>query len=838
MAKQFQYNYNTSIYLAMWQIAQVRPAHKKQNKSNTTIGEGVPQEKCGPVYCQYQFYNLPHHQTKGRGHGTEITFRDVNVILTGTFNPDKLREYLLGPPLEIEIHDRDRKLDVQPQPPALFGSEAEDTKLSNVSYASNKRTIHDPFTKTKKSWAPYGTAKVAFSDLLYGEKCLNVSLPIQNSSSPDPTGCRVDGLDRRIVGVSGAVDGPDDQPLPEGHYLESNSVLNMRVELAYPLTISTDVTDEVQECQFGRIIYIFDYKNKDFLQDLLGTISSINYAAFCQESLSNDENEAADAALMMEIEPQDSYNMNILTGFHVMDGKMHLFILEGMKNDGLKKLWEKMSVSSAVPEVERVKVLYNTDFSFHKRLYAYMDDLLYHVHLREPLHNIVKQPLLYVRDMTPQDCFQALCRLQHIRSTTKFREVVQYDLFPSAEMAKTLSREFGIPASETGPLHTKSLAPSTEQPAPQPKPPKRIHYPELDIFNESYIRRKTNQIFTDHVQANIDAVYQANKKLKKTKRGTIAAVPPEGKEVYIYSNQTLNSAEQAKELLRQEMALKPKRYFTYNQDFLSAMVAPVDVDKEKKKVKERSRAAWLTFEGFRYPGFKSSLETNEHPKKPDEARISELKKAWKEHILYGNLYAPILQRGRWKWSERHKDFDLYKKLTYSSPPISVHLAGDTLRAEQLDAIYKGYEDWRSKMIADNTKDKCPRNVAFELQTMEPEDCTQLDKPGRATLKQPFTFQKHTTYSDAEDLRCKSPDQREITKGFAPGLNDKRSWKMNSNVIPRYNMEHKKFADLRGNDFNVYCNKHSRIYNRKLNPLNGEMEKSNIIETTNPLTEVL
>ncbi|XP_072328653.1 uncharacterized protein cfap92 isoform X2 [Scyliorhinus torazame] len=777
---------------------------------STPLPIHVLEEQCGPVYCQYKFYDLPCHQTKGRGHGTEVSFKDVNVILTGTFNPDKLREYLLGPPLEIEIHDRDRRPKLQSQPPALFGFETEDTKLSNVSLVSSKRTVHDPFIKTNKSWDPYGIAKVAFSDLLYGEKCLNVAVSIQNSRSPDPMGYQTDGLGRRILGVSGAVDGPDDHPLTEGHYLESNSVLNVRIELAYPLSRRTDVTNEIEACKFGRVIYNFDYKNKEFLHDLLGIIGSINCAALCQDPMSNGESEAADAALKVEIEQKESYHMDILTGFHVMDGRIHLFVLEGLKDKGLKKLWEMLPVRSVAHEEERITVLYNSDFSFKKRLYAYMDDYLYHVHLREPLHNIIKQPLLYIRDMTPQDCFQALCRLQGICSAKKLREVAQYDLFPSAEMVRTMSREFGIPASETGPLTTKNISPTTNQPAPKHKPSKRIHYPELDIFNENYLQMKKDQTFTDHIQANIDAVYKASKKLMKTKRGTIATLPLEGKAVYIYSNQTLNSAEQAKELLRQEMALKPNYYFTYNQEFLSATVARVDVDIDKKRAKERLKSAWLTSDGFRYPGFKSSLDANEHPKKPDDARIHDLRKAWKEHILYANVYTPVLPRDRWKWNERNKDFDLYKKIKYSPPPVSIHLAGATLRAEQLETIYKSFEDWRSKLIADNTQDKCcPRHTDFGLRTTEPDSCTQLDKPGRATLKQP-----HTTYSDGEDLlRCKSPDQREITKGFAPGLNDKRGWKMNSNVIPRYDMEHKKFADLRGNDFNIYCNKRSRIYNR-------------------------
>ncbi|XP_072438311.1 uncharacterized protein cfap92 [Chiloscyllium punctatum] len=807
---------------------------------STPVPIHVLEEKCGPVYCQYQFYDMPCHRTKARGHGSEISFKDVNVILTGTIKPDKLKEYLLGPPLEIEIHDRDRRLVLQSEPPALFGTEAEDIKLSNVSLASSKRTVHDPFTTTNKSWDPYGIAKLAFSDLVYGEKCLNLAVSIQNSTTPDPTGYKTDGLDGRIVNVSGAIDVPDECPLPKGDYLESNSVLNIRIELAYPLMGTTDVPLETGECQFGRIIYIFDYKNTKFLNELLGTINSVNSAALCLDSFSNDGSEAADTVLKVEPELKESSIQDILTGFHLMDGKMHLFVLEGLRNEGLRKLWKNVPIRSVAPEEERIKILYNSNFSFHQRLYANMDDNVYHLHLREPVHDIIKQPLLYIRDMTPQDCFQALCRLQHMCSAKKLRQVVQADLFPAADMLKILSREFGIPASETGPLTTKTVPSITTEPASKLKPTKRAPYSLLDIYNEKYLQRKRDQIFPDHVQANIDAVSQANKTLKKPKLGTITAVYPEGKAVHIYSSQTLNSAQRAKELLHQEIAKKQNSYFTYNPEFLSALVAPVDPETEKKKAKEKSKAAWLTFEGFRFYEFKSSLESNEHPKKPDKARICDLQKAWKEHILYGNLFKPILPRGRWKWSERHKDFELYKKLTYAPPPISVHLAGDTLKAEQLESIYKDYEDWRSKLLVSKIKNKCCSfTKTFELETTGPEANKQVDKSVISSVKQPISILKQITYSDVGDLlNYKAPQQPEVTKGFAPGLTVNRSWKINANIIPRYDMEHKKFADLKGNDFNVYCNKHTCIYNPKLNPRNEEMEKTHLFQTNKPATEVL
>ena len=48
-------------------------------------------------------------------------------------------EYLRGPPLEIEVHDRDRRPEEIKQKPTLFGEDIEDDKISNVGMVTGKQ---------------------------------------------------------------------------------------------------------------------------------------------------------------------------------------------------------------------------------------------------------------------------------------------------------------------------------------------------------------------------------------------------------------------------------------------------------------------------------------------------------------------------------------------------------------------------------------------------------------------------------------------------------------------------------------------------------------------------
>ena len=70
-------------------------------------------------------------------------------------------------------------------------------------------------------------------------------------------------------------------------------------------------------------------------------------------------------------------------------------------------------------DITKFNVLYNSALRFHERLYAALDVDLCRVRLHEPLEVIVQNPLLYVRDLVPKPCFEALAKLDQVRSDKK-----------------------------------------------------------------------------------------------------------------------------------------------------------------------------------------------------------------------------------------------------------------------------------------------------------------------------------------------------------------------------------------------------------------------------------
>lgn len=70
---------------------------------------------------------------------------------------------------------------------------------------------------------------------------------------------------------------------------------------------------------------------------------------------------------------------------------------------------------------------------------------------------------------------------------------------------------------------------------------------------------------------------------------------------------------------------EPKRLYSYNPEFHhSATFVPVNVNELDKWYRPENKSQWKTQEGWIYPGVKSTLQSNEHPKKLDPASLDKI----------------------------------------------------------------------------------------------------------------------------------------------------------------------------------------------------------------------
>lgn len=254
-----------------------------------------------PVFCQYKLLNASMHRTKYHKHGANVYFEDTNVVLTGLMKQEEFREFLAGPPLEIEVHDRDRK-----------------TAGAPVTLGPNSG-----FTQETGS-SSFGIAHLSLSELLTAQKRMEVQLQIRSCPPPQ--------CSRDRPGAANT------QALPQGDYVGANSALKVRIELTCPLSKKGGCESEACDGLFGRIIYLLHYKNLAVMSRLRSEILRINLSALQLGSGSLD----AEKALFnygVNFRNGETQDLDFISGFHVMDQQVHIFVLEGLKHKAVESLW-------------------------------------------------------------------------------------------------------------------------------------------------------------------------------------------------------------------------------------------------------------------------------------------------------------------------------------------------------------------------------------------------------------------------------------------------------------------------------------------------------------------
>nr|KAI8733024.1 hypothetical protein BgiMline_028969 [Biomphalaria glabrata] len=819
-------------------------------------------EKCLPVYCKYQFLDQPEHITPGKEHKKNIYWEETNVVLLGDIDSGLLMEYLNGPGLEIEVHDRDRKPETENLQPKLFGDDLEDQKIANVGTVESRRTLYNPFEGRDKPWDPYGVARVNLSELLLGHKYLKLKVPILNCPIPDILG-KDKSQNGKLIGVAGAVDGPVDAPIQAGHYMDHMSMLNVNIQLAHPVISTASVIAKEHiplsnKSPFNRIIFMCDYNNLDMLHNIQTLVMSFNAAALGLNTLPQHVIDAALSTYKLSVVQQNSFDLDIVTGFHVLDGEKHIFVLEGRRQGAISTLWDALPQ----PEDTDVKVLYNSNLSFSRRLYGSLDVDLCKVKLHEPLRLIVQQPLLYIRDMVFRPCYDALIRLHQITKLHKMTHVVRNDLFPTAEMVVMMSREFGVPFTQQDYEDLQIVSEEDEPVAVVAGPhefklePSKSREP-IDHFNTDYIEKQQAEKKTKNFMlANIADVKikseasHAERAKIKTLHFSIDMDP-----AYNYSIQHLNSTELAKNKLRQLLNEEhPRARYAYNSEFLSGMLTPVDLQQDKKDKEEANRSLWRTEKGWVYPGMRSLQESNTPLKQPHPARVEELMETWRENTLHANLFESPVDRGHYPWSRRQEDLELYKR-----PPeyfndrdvMSMYIPWQTEAQDKKERKEKEMETWKSHMVVDDVRQHFHRLLPqTELTTRGFYSSNQIDRL-QGLLKDPARRRELTfpmlmnnipalgvvndPLLDTQAREQGVPlypatnvnDARNV--GYKPGDFSNQLFHPN-NYILRHDYEHEKFKALKGQEFNVYHKSRNKFCKRPIYSLWPEERDNHLFKT--------
>lgn len=177
-----------------------------------------------------------------------------------------------------------------------------------------------------------------------------------------------------------------------------------------------------------RAVYLFDYRNRDFLKLLQKTLVDINLEGL---GIVNGSERDVRTKKLTEEEKKNK-TLDYIGGVEFMDKHFRMFILEGVTHLGMRKLQERIIKTAA--NTPNFKIMKDPSITFDHRLYSDFDVDVKKVKLREPLKTLLLLPQLYLREKVPLQTYTTIMTLANTKEKNTIHELVSSDLWLTSEV--------------------------------------------------------------------------------------------------------------------------------------------------------------------------------------------------------------------------------------------------------------------------------------------------------------------------------------------------------------------------------------------------------------------
>lgn len=316
-------------------------------------------------------------------------------------------------------------------------------------------------------------------------------------------------------------------------------------------------------------------------------------------------------------------HLDILTGFTMLDGQVRLMVIEGLRDQGMAELFKKAVLRNDQPNSATYKLLYHPNIGFGERLYLDFGPILKTIKIRQPLspiERLASKAELYASSGNTDEVTvagkEAPKMILDLMRMDRQRSMRLGASFPKADNLNSLESLFGgylsdeeieglpylteeemaargAPAKNRKSLtNARATSTMTSDELQQLLEPHLVeadgmngtkHKPKLrgDTVNknddfESTLRMRASASAPNFLQTNRISVAERSQENARVNdifgKKRIRETPfLDGKEVFLYSSQKLNSAELQKDWMRAAMdPQQQERVWTYNESYTSA----------------------------------------------------------------------------------------------------------------------------------------------------------------------------------------------------------------------------------------------------------------------------
>jgi hypothetical protein len=193
-----------------------------------------------------------------------------------------------------------------------------------------------------------------------------------------------------------------------------------------------------KEClPYERQVYIFAYKNAEFLKELQAAILDINI-----EILFPDGGTVRDIrTAMIDDAQREDTSYDFIGGVQIIDVNFRVFILESCSNGALQQLGARLP--KANQNSDAFKIIRNEKLSFYKRMYLDFNIDTKRVKLRKSIKRLVDMPDIYLRERVPIETYNTIMKVKRLREKWTLEDIINSNLWLTGEELVVLERNYG-----------------------------------------------------------------------------------------------------------------------------------------------------------------------------------------------------------------------------------------------------------------------------------------------------------------------------------------------------------------------------------------------------------
>ena len=183
-----------------------------------------------------------------------------------------------------------------------------------------------------------------------------------------------------------------------------------------------------------RFIYVTNYLDSNFMQNLKQLFEEINQTAFNLKSVKEIYTKG------LTEEEKDNNEIDYISGFQLIDKNIRITILEGITGKAMKKIKEGLPKTQM--NNKNYMIFADSTVLFNKRLYSKFDLSLKYIKLRETLSNILQTFDIYTKANKYRQIYDAFLNFGSILKAQTLKEISEAKLFPDAESLLLLERKY------------------------------------------------------------------------------------------------------------------------------------------------------------------------------------------------------------------------------------------------------------------------------------------------------------------------------------------------------------------------------------------------------------